>query len=98
MPTLYFSAAVMKKNKCKANSSAEKEYVFEFKAGKHNCVLKVPLQFPVQENIGDLQGRLILLHNIPCYIEDGEIFVKENQLKEELWRLWCYPACRYIRS
>lgn len=61
----------MKKNKCKVSCSAEKEFVFEFKAGKHNCVLKVPLKFPVQENISDLHGRLMLLHKIPCYIENG---------------------------
>ncbi|XP_076589941.1 ferry endosomal RAB5 effector complex subunit 3 [Chaetodon auriga] len=67
----------MKKNKCKANATAEKEFVFEFKAGKHNCVLKVPLQFPVQENISDLHGRLMLLHKIPCYIE--------NELKNSLF-------------
>ncbi|XP_034032909.1 protein C12orf4 homolog [Thalassophryne amazonica] len=59
----------MKKNKGKSSSSAEKEFVFEFRAGKHNCVLKVPLQFPVQENISDLHGRLMLLHKIPCYIK-----------------------------
>ncbi|CAK6969221.1 protein C12orf4 homolog [Scomber scombrus] len=59
----------MKKNKGKSSSTAEKEFVFEFRAGKHNCVLKVPLQFPVQENINDLHGRLMLLHKIPCYIE-----------------------------
>lgn len=47
--------------------------MFEFKAGKHNCVLKVPLQFPVQEDTSDLHGRLMLLHKIPCYIENGEI-------------------------
>ncbi|XP_078113988.1 ferry endosomal RAB5 effector complex subunit 3 isoform X1 [Sander vitreus] len=69
-------AATMKKNKGKANSTAEKEFVFEFRAGKHNCVLKVPLQFPVQENIRDLHGRLMLLHKIPCYIE--------NELKTSL--------------
>lgn len=50
----------------------EKEFVFEFRAGKHNCILKVPLQFPVHENISDLHGRLMLLHKIPCYIENGE--------------------------
>ncbi|KAL6107148.1 uncharacterized protein ACO6RY_10840 [Pungitius sinensis] len=66
----------MKKNKSKASSTAEKEFVFEFRAGKHNCVLKVPLQFPAQENICDLHGRLILLHKIPCYIE--------NELKTSL--------------
>ncbi|XP_061679773.1 protein C12orf4 homolog isoform X1 [Syngnathoides biaculeatus] len=60
----------MKKIKGKASNKAEKEFVFEFKAGRHNCVLKVPLQFPVQENISDLHGRLMLLHKIPCYIEN----------------------------
>uniref|UniRef100_A0AAQ6AHB7 CL004 protein n=1 Tax=Amphiprion ocellaris TaxID=80972 RepID=A0AAQ6AHB7_AMPOC len=50
--------------------AAEKEFVFEFRAGKHTCVLRVPLQVPVQENIRDLHGRLMLLHRIPCYIED----------------------------
>ncbi|XP_030587516.1 ferry endosomal RAB5 effector complex subunit 3 [Archocentrus centrarchus] len=59
----------MKKSKGKASSNAEKEFVFEFRAGKHSCVLKVPLQFPVQENISDLHGRLMLLHKIPCYLE-----------------------------
>ncbi|XP_047204511.1 protein C12orf4 homolog isoform X1 [Girardinichthys multiradiatus] len=60
----------MKKSKVKANGTAEKEFVFKFKAGKNNCVLKVPLQFPVQLNISDLHGRLMLLHKIPCYIKD----------------------------
>ncbi|XP_047204526.1 protein C12orf4 homolog isoform X2 [Girardinichthys multiradiatus] len=62
----------MKKSKVKANGTAEKEFVFKFKAGKNNCVLKVPLQFPVQLNISDLHGRLMLLHKIPCYIKDGK--------------------------
>lgn len=62
----------MKKIKGKANTAAEKEFVFEFKAAKHNCVLKVPVQFPVRENINDLHGRLMLLHKIPCYLENGE--------------------------
>ncbi|XP_074488039.1 ferry endosomal RAB5 effector complex subunit 3 [Sebastes fasciatus] len=66
----------MKKSKGKASSTAEKDFVFEFRAGRHNCVLKVPLQFPVQENICDLHGRLMLLHKIPCYIE--------NELKTSL--------------
>lgn len=62
----------MKKSKCKTSSSSEKEFVFEFQAGKHSCVLKVPLQFPAPKNISDLHGRLMLLHKIPCYIENGE--------------------------
>ncbi|XP_037539317.1 protein C12orf4 homolog isoform X1 [Nematolebias whitei] len=66
----------MKKSKGKTTTTAAKEFLFEFRAGKHNCVLKVPLQFPVQVNIGDLHGRLMLLHKIPCYVE--------NELKASL--------------
>ncbi|KAB5571601.1 hypothetical protein PHYPO_G00226900 [Pangasianodon hypophthalmus] len=58
----------MRKTKGKA-SSTEKEFVFEFKAGRNHCVLKVPLQFPVHENVNDLHGRLMLLHKIPCFVE-----------------------------
>ncbi|KAK2918144.1 ferry endosomal RAB5 effector complex subunit 3 [Channa argus] len=73
----------MKKNKCKMSSTAEKEFVFEFRAGKHNCVLKVPLQFPVKENINDLHGRLMLLHKIPCYIENELKTLLSNFIKNE---------------
>ncbi|KAM6937350.1 ferry endosomal RAB5 effector complex subunit 3 [Xenentodon cancila] len=64
------SAVIMKKSKGKTNKETDKEFVFEFRAGRHNCVLKVPLQFPVQVNISDLHGRLMLLHKIPCYMDD----------------------------
>ncbi|XP_061577295.1 protein C12orf4 homolog [Cololabis saira] len=70
------SAVIMKKSKGKTNSTADKEFVFEFRAGKNKCVLKVPLQFPVHVNISDLHGRLMLLHKIPCYME--------NELKASL--------------
>lgn len=73
LSSFVFPAVTMKKNKSRAANAAEKEFVFEFRAGKHNCVLKVPLQFSIQENISDLHGRLMLLHKIPCYIENGEI-------------------------
>ncbi|KAG5273060.1 hypothetical protein AALO_G00147170 [Alosa alosa] len=59
----------MKRNKGKVNI-AEKEFMFEFKAGRQQCVLKTPLQFPVQENINDLHGRIMLLHKIPCFVEN----------------------------
>lgn len=67
-----FLEVTMKKNKGKSGDADEKEFVFEFRAGKHNCVLKVPLKFPVHENVSDLHGRLMLLHKIPCYIENGK--------------------------
>uniref|UniRef100_A0A3P8YAG8 CL004 protein n=1 Tax=Esox lucius TaxID=8010 RepID=A0A3P8YAG8_ESOLU len=59
----------MKKNKGKVNITTEKEFEFKFRAGKNDCVLKVPLQFPVQENVNDLHGRLMLLHRMPCFVE-----------------------------
>ena len=71
----------MKKNKGKVNTT-EKEFVFGFRAGRNDCVLKVPLQFPVQENVSDLHGRLMLLHKIPCFVENGnEISNKLNVIK-----------------
>ncbi|XP_027885978.1 ferry endosomal RAB5 effector complex subunit 3 isoform X1 [Xiphophorus couchianus] len=60
----------MKRSRSKASGTTDREFVFEFKAGKNTCVLRVPLQLPVQLNIRDLHGRLMLLHKIPCYIED----------------------------
>ncbi|KAG9345831.1 hypothetical protein JZ751_008987 [Albula glossodonta] len=59
----------MKRNKGKINTT-EKEFMFEFTAGKQQYTLTVPLQFPVQENVSDLHGRLMLLHKMPCFIEN----------------------------
>ncbi|KAK7891143.1 hypothetical protein WMY93_023106 [Mugilogobius chulae] len=73
----------MKKNKGKTSSSAGREFVFEFRAGRHNCVLKVPLVFPIQENISDLHGRLVLLHKIPCYVENALKSALINFVDEE---------------
>ncbi|XP_028664969.2 protein C12orf4 homolog [Erpetoichthys calabaricus] len=72
----------MKKTKGKS-STTEREFVFEFKAGKQSCHLSVPLNFPVEENISDLHGRLMLLHNLPCFIEKDlkqslEIFIEDQ--------------------
>ncbi|KAG5845877.1 hypothetical protein ANANG_G00143840 [Anguilla anguilla] len=59
----------MKRNKGKLNTT-EKEFLFEFTAGKQRYALTVPLQFPMQENVSDLHGRLMLLHKMPCFIEN----------------------------
>ncbi|KAL4659445.1 hypothetical protein GN956_G2658 [Arapaima gigas] len=62
----------MKKSKMKVSSS-EKEFTFQFRAGRQDCVLRVPVQFPVRapvhEEVRDLHGRLVLLHNMPCFVE-----------------------------
>uniref|UniRef100_A0A9J7XP47 FERRY endosomal RAB5 effector complex subunit 3 n=2 Tax=Cyprinus carpio carpio TaxID=630221 RepID=A0A9J7XP47_CYPCA len=63
------NAVKMRKNKGKTNT-IEKEFVFEFKAGENHCVLKVPLQFPFNEHVSDLHGRIMLLHKIPCFVEN----------------------------
>ncbi|XP_043979786.1 protein C12orf4 homolog [Gambusia affinis] len=60
----------MKRSRSKASGTTDREFVFEFKAGRNTCVLRVPLQLLVQLNTRDLHGRLMLLHKIPCYIED----------------------------
>ncbi|CAL8260270.1 unnamed protein product [Merluccius merluccius] len=80
----------MKKNKSKVSGGGgevEREFVFEFRAGEHRCVLQVPLRFPVQDNITDLHGRLMLLHKIPCFVEDElkrslSAFVEMNALQD----------------
>ncbi|CAL8360257.1 unnamed protein product [Lota lota] len=77
----------MKKNKSMASSAVERDFVFEFRAGEHQCVLKVPLQFPVRDNVSDLHGRLMLLHKIPCFVEDElrsslSAFVESNSIQD----------------
>lgn len=52
--------------------SKEREFVYKFSTGNQDFVLVVPLKFPVQENASHLHGRLMLLHSLPCFIEDGK--------------------------
>ncbi|XP_039177707.1 protein C12orf4 homolog [Crotalus tigris] len=49
----------------------EREFVYEFNAGNQHFVLTVPLTFPAQENVSHLPRRLMLLHNLPCFVENG---------------------------
>ncbi|XP_063052188.1 protein C12orf4 homolog [Engraulis encrasicolus] len=72
----------MKRAKGKVNVS-EKDFVFEFKAGRQQCVLKIPLQFPMQDNINDLFGRFILLHRIPCFVENDLKTSLSNFIEKE---------------
>ncbi|XP_021103730.1 protein C12orf4 homolog isoform X4 [Heterocephalus glaber] len=65
----------MKKNR-ERFCNKEREFVYAFKVGNESFELRVPLKFPVQENASHLHGRLMLLHNLPCFIE--------NDLKESL--------------
>ncbi|KAK9406148.1 protein C12orf4 like [Crotalus adamanteus] len=49
----------------------EREFVYEFNAGNQHFVLTVPLTFPAHENVSHLPRRLMLLHNLPCFVENG---------------------------
>uniref|UniRef100_UPI00398EEBFF ferry endosomal RAB5 effector complex subunit 3 n=1 Tax=Pristiophorus japonicus TaxID=55135 RepID=UPI00398EEBFF len=59
----------MKENPANFRSS-EKQFVFNFKTGQQSCVLTAPLQIPMQGSISDLHGRLMLLHNLPYFVEN----------------------------
>ncbi|KAM9073257.1 ferry endosomal RAB5 effector complex subunit 3 isoform 1-T1 [Megaptera novaeangliae] len=76
----------MKKNK-ERFCNREREFVYEFKVGSQCLELRVPLRFPVQENASHLHGRLLLLHDLPCFIEKDlkealSQFIEEESLKD----------------
>ncbi|XP_006175605.1 protein C12orf4 homolog isoform X1 [Camelus dromedarius] len=76
----------MKKNR-ERFCNREREFVYEFKVGSQCLELRVPLKFPVQENASHLHGRLMLLHNLPCFIEKDlkealSQFIEEESLRD----------------
>ncbi|KAJ7397722.1 Protein C12orf4 like protein [Pitangus sulphuratus] len=76
----------MKPNKGKTYTR-ERDYVYTFSAGNERFVLTVPLKFPVQENISHLHGRLMVLHNLPCFVENDlkqslNKFIEEETVKD----------------
>ncbi|XP_019781510.2 ferry endosomal RAB5 effector complex subunit 3 isoform X1 [Tursiops truncatus] len=76
----------MKKNR-ERFCNREREFVYEFKVGSQCLELRVPLKFPVQENASHLHGHLMLLHNLPCFIEKDlkealSQFIEEESLKD----------------
>ncbi|KAJ7329074.1 hypothetical protein JRQ81_015248 [Phrynocephalus forsythii] len=65
----------------------EREFLYEFSAGNEHFLLRVPLKFPMQEKSNNLHGRLILLHNLPCFIEKDlkeslNRFIEEESIKD----------------
>ncbi|XP_044796913.1 protein C12orf4 homolog isoform X2 [Bubalus bubalis] len=76
----------MKKNR-ERFCNQEREFVYKFKVGSQCFELRVPLKFPVQENASHLHGRLMLLHNLPCFIEKDlkealSQFIEEESLRD----------------
>ncbi|XP_078409525.1 ferry endosomal RAB5 effector complex subunit 3 isoform X3 [Cetorhinus maximus] len=59
----------MKENPANFRPS-KKTFVFNFKTGQQSCVLTAPIQIPMQGSINDLHGRLMLLHNLPYFVEN----------------------------
>ncbi|KAK6170121.1 hypothetical protein SNE40_018593 [Patella caerulea] len=50
--------------------SIEKEFSFTFTSKDEKSTLTVPVTIPVNVSTEEFMGRLILSHNLPCYIED----------------------------
>ncbi|XP_014649486.1 PREDICTED: protein C12orf4 homolog [Ceratotherium simum simum] len=76
----------MKKNR-ERFCNRDREFLYKFKVGSQCLELRVPLRFPVQENASHLLGRLMLLHNLPCFIEKGlkealSQFIEEESLRD----------------
>lgn len=76
----------MKKNR-EQFCNREREFVYKFKVGSQCLELRVPLQFPIQENATYLHGRLMLLHSLPCFIEKDLKealcqFIEEESLRD----------------
>lgn len=76
----------MKKNR-ERFCNREREFVYKFKVGSQCFELRVPLKFPVQENASHLHGRIMLLHNLPCFIEKElkealSQFIEEESLRD----------------
>lgn len=76
----------MKKNR-ERFCNREREFVYKFKVGSQCLELRVPLQFPIQENATYLHGRLMLLHSLPCFIEKDLKealcqFIEEESLRD----------------
>ncbi|KAH0616351.1 hypothetical protein JD844_027390, partial [Phrynosoma platyrhinos] len=65
----------------------EKEFLYTFNIGNQRFVLTVPLKITVQENVSHLLGRLMLLHNLPCFIENDlkkslDRFIEEESIQD----------------
>ncbi|XP_074125328.1 ferry endosomal RAB5 effector complex subunit 3 isoform X1 [Sminthopsis crassicaudata] len=83
--------ATLEPDKIKANQDKfygrERDFVYKFNVGSQCFELTVPLKFPVKENPNNLHGRLMLLHNLPCFIESDlkkslSQFIEEESLRD----------------
>ncbi|XP_060698864.1 protein C12orf4 homolog isoform X3 [Hemiscyllium ocellatum] len=84
------TGVMLRSTRIKENSAnvrpSEKTFIFNFKTGHQSCVLTAPIQIPMQGSINDLHGRLMLLHNLPYFIDNDlknslDQFVNEETKK-----------------
>ncbi|XP_010219627.1 PREDICTED: uncharacterized protein C12orf4 homolog isoform X2 [Tinamus guttatus] len=76
----------MKSNK-ERTCTGERDFVYKFNAGNQHLLLTVPLEFPMQENVSHLHGHLMVLHHLPCVIENDlkqslNKFIEEETIKD----------------
>jgi len=58
--------------------STEKEFIYTFSSKDLKSTLRVPVVIPQEQDARDLTGRLVFEHNLPCYIEDGIMYINKN--------------------
>lgn len=48
-----------------------KDFVFQFGSRGLQSKLTVPVTIPLDQTVSDLVGRLMKVHNLPCFVEEG---------------------------
>ncbi|XP_077863644.1 FERRY endosomal RAB5 effector complex subunit 3-like [Saccoglossus kowalevskii] len=64
-------------------TTVESEFQFSFGAKGSVCRLTVPVSIPMSVSVGDLVGRLVNAHNLPCYVEKDLHNALEKFISEE---------------
>ncbi|XP_041363470.1 protein C12orf4 homolog [Gigantopelta aegis] len=51
------------------SASVEKEFVFTFRSKNLRSTLTVPVTIPLPTSVSEFVGRVVLAHNLPCFVE-----------------------------
>ena len=74
--------------------STEKEFTYTFSSKDLKSTLRVPVVIPQEQDARDLTGRLVFEHNLPCYIEDGIMYI--NKHFRHIMSIIYFIYCRLI--
>ena len=55
----------------KMPASVEKDFEFSFASKDLRSTLTVPVTVPLPTSVSEFAGRIVLAHNLPCFVEDG---------------------------